>query len=88
MRSRKRIAALVASIGGGILVLGAAFMAWQIGPKNIIGMLRYDQRQDGALRVGDPAPDAELVALDGATRVHLLDRGANRPIVLIFGSFT
>jgi len=85
---KKRVAAISAAIVGGILVAGAAFLVWQIGPRNIMGMLRYDQRQDGALRVGDVAPDAELVALDGATRVHLLDRGANRPIVLIFGSFT
>ncbi len=72
------------------LVLAAAAVAavaW-IGPRNVIGMLRYDQRRAGALRIGDPAPDVVLVALDGSARVRLRDHVGQRPLVLIFGSFT
>jgi hypothetical protein len=58
------------------------------GPRNLIGMLRYDQRQEGTLKVGDRAPDVGLLALDGATLVRLADRLAGKPTVLIFGSFT
>jgi hypothetical protein len=51
--------------------------------------LRYDQREEGALRVGDAAPDVALVGLDGSTRVQLRERlAAGRPLVLVFGSFT
>jgi peroxiredoxin len=51
-------------------------------------MLRYDQRQQGKLRVGDPAPDVEILELDGTTPVSLSKRVAGRPCVLVFGSFT
>lgn len=71
----------VASVGAVTHLVG--------GPRNLIGMLRYDQRREGALRVGDVAPDATLTALDGVTRVSLLaGAGAGRPTVVIFGSFT
>ncbi len=73
-----------------LVVAAVGVMTYMIGgPRNLIGMLRYDQRQEGTLEVGDPAPDAELTALDGSTRVALLagsDR--SRPTVVIFGSFT
>jgi hypothetical protein len=72
------IAALVAA--------AAAFAVAKIGPRNVIGMIRYDQRRDGDLKVGDRAPAAMLVALDGASRQPMLAGG--KPAVLIFGSFT
>ena len=76
-------------IGIGLLVVaGAAVAVAMIGPRNVIGMLRYDQRQEGALKVGDPAPDVVLTALDGSTQVHLRDRIGPRPVVLILGSYT
>jgi hypothetical protein len=58
------------------------------GPSMLLGMLRYDEREEGTLRVGDLALDVELTALDGATRVGLLADRGDRPRVLIFGSFT
>ena len=42
----------------------------------------------GKLKVGESAPDARLVALDGATRFHIRERNNGRPLVLVFGSFT
>ena len=85
MRLWKKIAIGVAAVA--LLALGA--VTYMIGgPRNLIGMLRYDQRQEGTLRVGDRAPDVSLLALDGATPVRLSERLAGKPTVLIFGSFT
>ncbi len=77
-------------IGLGVVALLAlcGFTYMIGGPRNLIGMLRYDQRQEGTLKVGDRAPDVGLLALDGATPVRLADRLAGKPTVLIFGSFT
>jgi hypothetical protein len=70
------------------IVLLAAVVVAKIGPRNIIGMIRYDQRRDGDLKVGDRAPDAMLVGLDGKRNVPLLRDRGGKPMVLIFGSFT
>ena len=73
----------------GLLLVGvAAAAAYFIGPRNIIGMLRYDQRKEGDLKVGDRAPDVTLVGLDGSNDVHLRDHIGAKPLVLIFGSYT
>lgn len=71
-----------------LVITGAGVMVAKIGPRNVIGMIRYDQRRDGDLKVGDRAPAAMLVALDGKSQAPLFDAGANKPTVLIFGSFT
>ncbi len=71
----------------GLLMLAGIGAAVVIGPRNLIGMARYDTRRERTLAVGDRAPDVELVGLDGG-RVHLLDRLGPKPTVLIFGSFT
>lgn len=71
----------------------AAFIGLSIvagGPRDAYGMLRYalPHMHRGSLHVGDDAPDALLVALDGAGRFHLRERVGKRPLVLIFGSYT
>ena len=38
--------------------------------------------------MGDQAPDVALVALDGSTRVRLRDHVGERPLILVFGSYT
>ncbi len=74
---------------GALAVLAVGAMTYMIGgPRNLIGMLRYDQRQEGSLKVGDPAPEVALLALDGTTPVKLSERLGGKPTVLIFGSFT
>jgi hypothetical protein len=74
---------------GAVVVLAVGAMTYMIGgPRNLIGMLRYDQRQEGSLKVGDPAPEVALLALDGTTPVKLSERLGGKPTVLIFGSFT
>ena len=76
----------------GLAVLAVAALAgftYMIGgPSMLIGMLRYDEREEGTLQVGDLAPDVELTALDGTTRVGLLADRGDLPRVLVFGSFT
>jgi cytochrome oxidase Cu insertion factor (SCO1/SenC/PrrC family) len=72
-----------------VLLLGAvAIVVLRFGPRNVLGMIRYDQRQEGSLRVGDLAPDVELVAPDGARRLRVKDLIGGKPLVLVFGSYT
>lgn len=75
----------------GVLAAAAAAVAaalFLIGPRNVLGMLRYDQRREGDLAVGHPAPDVSLVSLDGRTRTRLREHAGDRPFVLVFGSYT
>ena len=80
-------------IAGGVLavlVLGGLTLAAGPHPRDWWGMVRYalPRMHKGDLKVGDPAPDAMLVSLDGAERVPLRGRVAGKPLVLVFGSFT
>ena len=79
----KRAAIAIAAI----VVLAAGFVVWQIGPRNIIGILLYDQRREGILKVGDAAPDVALERLEGGDE-HLARSFGGSPLVIIFGSFT
>jgi len=71
-----------------LILVAVAYAAYEIGPRNIIGMLRYDQRREGDYKVGDKAPDVVLKSLDGKSDVRLLDALRGKPLVLIFGSYT
>lgn len=71
-----------------LLLVAGGVLAWQIGPRNILGMLLYDQRRDGDLSAGDHAPDVTLVKLDGTGTTCLSELVGGQPLVLIFGSFT
>jgi len=82
-RTKKALVTVAALLVAG----GAAFVGW-MGPRNVIGMLRYDQRVEGQLRVGDVAPDVELVGLGEGRREKLSAYIGQQPLVLIFGSFT
>jgi hypothetical protein len=74
---------------GVLAVLAVAGLIYMIGgPRSLIGMLRYDQRREGDLKVGDRAPDVSLVSLDGKTPVRLSSEIGGKPTVLVFGSFT
>jgi hypothetical protein len=42
----------------------------------------------GSLQVGDPAPDFTLPTLHGERRVTLSSEYREKPVVLIFGSYT
>ena len=71
-----------------LIFIGLSLMAGS--PKDAFAMVRYalPHMHRGKLRVGDDAPDALLVALDGSTKFHIRERTAGRPLVLVFGSFT
>jgi hypothetical protein len=85
MRLWKKIAIGVGAVA--LLAMGG-FTYMVGGPRNLIGMIRYDQREEGRLKVGDKAPDVTLLALDGKTPVKLSERLGGKPTVLVFGSFT
>lgn len=72
----------------GAVVLVVSVFVWRIGPKNVYGMLRYDQRREGDLAVGHAAPDVSLYALDGRSRVRLAEEIGEKPLVIVFGSYT
>jgi hypothetical protein len=87
--TRKRLLKRILLGLAAVVVLAVGGMTYMIGgPRNLIGMLRYDQRQEGSLRVGDRAPDVTLYALDGKTPVRLAQELGGKPTVLVFGSFT
>ncbi len=71
-----------------LALVAGSVMVYYMGPRNIIGMLRYDQRREGNLKVGDRAPDVSLVALDGSGQTNLLSHLARKPLIVIFGSYT
>lgn len=60
------------------------------GLRGAYGMVRYalPHMHRGTLKIGDDAPDASLLALDGATRFHIRERTGTRPLVIVFGSYT
>lgn len=69
-------------------VVGLSVMAG--GLRGAYGMVRYafPHMHRGDLKVGDWAPDASLLALDGSSRFHIRERIGKRPLVLVFGSYT
>jgi hypothetical protein len=75
-----------------VLLVGAfAFFSYMAGsPKDAYGMIRYalPHMHRGNLKVGSDAPDARIVSLDGVNRFHIRERTGDRPLVLVFGSFT
>jgi hypothetical protein len=80
-----------------LAVLGVLLVAVFIGlsvmagsPKDAYGMVRYalPHMHRGKLHAGDDAPDAQVLALDGKQRFHLRERMQQRPLVLVFGSYT
>ena len=79
-------------LGLAVLVVGALIGLSVLAgsPKDAYGMVRYalPHMHRGTLQVGDDAPDARLVSLDGTSTFHIRERTNGRPLVLVFGSFT
>jgi len=76
-----------------VLILGIAYAGLSYmmgGPRDVYGFLRYalPQWRRGALRVGDTAPDFQLYTTNGNETFRMSERRGNRPMVLIFGSYT
>ena len=59
-------------------------------PKAAAEIERIFQRETGSVQQGDPAPDFRLPYLPGHGEGHvrLSERFAERPVALIFGSYT
>ena len=81
---------IAAGFGGLLLLVFIALSVLAGSPKEAYGMVRYalPHMHRGNSRVGDEAPDARVLALDGTQRFHIRERLNQRPLVLVFGSFT
>jgi hypothetical protein len=81
---------IIGGFGLVLLVLAVGLSIFAGSPKDAYGLVRYalPHMHRGTLRVGDDAPDARLVALDGVRHFHIRERTRQRPLVLVFGSFT
>lgn len=55
--------------------------------EELAAMEKYGRRSEGLLAEGDPAPDLALWALDGG-RSQISDFYQDKPLVLVFGSYT
>jgi len=76
---------------GALVVIAFIVLSVMAGsPRDALYMVRYafPHMHRGNLRVGDSAPDARLLALNGTDRFHIRERTGAKPLVLIFGSFT
>jgi hypothetical protein len=68
---------------------GAFFVARREAQKRAyIKLGKYDIRSEGILQVGDLAPDLELERLDGTGKVRFSELHGEKPLVLLFGSYT
>ncbi len=90
--ARKKKILMWIGISFGLLLIAAGVVLSKMAgsPKDALYMVRYafPHMRRGNLKVGDSAPDARLVALNGTDRFHIRERSAGKPLVLVFGSFT
>lgn len=75
--------AVLVVLGG--LAVGGYFYALQ---KAWIRYNEHDIRSEGLLTVGDLAPDLELASVDGSGSLHLSELYREKPLVVVFGSYT
>lgn len=77
------------AVAGGPESIGA-FMAHVPGPAFMVMPFKtlWDAERGGTLNVGDAAPDFDLATADGGGRVRLSSFRDERPVVLVFGSYT
>jgi hypothetical protein len=69
--------------------IGSFFVARREAMKRgYVKLGKYDIRSEGILQVGDLAPDLELERLDGSGKVKFSQLHSDRPLVLLFGSYT
>ena len=78
------------SLGALVVIAYIVLSVMAGGPKDALYMIRYalPHMHRGNLKVGDSAPDARLLALNGIDHFHIRERTGAKPLVLIFGSFT
>ena len=71
----------------------AEFSEWIVGGKKpIMAVVPFQplwaQARGGDLEIGDMAPEFDLETTDHSQRVRLSDFRGDRPVVLVFGSYT
>jgi hypothetical protein len=78
------------SVGALVVIAFIALSVMAGSPRDALYMVRYalPHMHRGNLKIGDTAPDARLLALNGTDRFHIRERTAGKPLVLVFGSFT
>ena len=87
MRPRLRFIVTVLAIVA--VCTGSFFVARREAMKRgYVKLGKYDIRSEGILQVGDMAPDLELERLDGSGKVRFSHLHSDRPLVLLFGSYT
>lgn len=87
----KRFLKWTVGIAFGLVALAFIGLSVMAGsPKDAIGMVRYalPHMHRGKLKVGDDAPDARLLAVDGTSHFHIRERTGKRPLMIVFGSYT
>jgi len=81
---------IVMAIGFTLLLAVLAGVAFYLDvPRFVVGIIEYGgQAREGDLVVGDAAPSVTVFALDGESSQPLDSYIGDKPLVLIFGSFT
>ena len=77
-------------VAGAVIVI-AAIGAWgyyEAMKRAWIRYNEYDIRSEGSLAVGDLAPDLELASADASGPKKISDLYREKPLVLVFGSYT
>ena len=81
LKRRKAIACLLA-------LAGLVALAQMAEAQRQRGRRKGDFRVPDKIKVGDTAPDFRLKSLDGKQTVELSSFKGDKPVVLIFGSYT
>ena len=86
MRTKKVLA------GFGLLagtILAGTIIVGQVSPRVVIkDVVIKEMRREGSLKVGDVAPDFHLTERDGVAQVRLSSFKTQKPVALVFGSYT
>ena len=87
MRKPSRKVLTAVALGVSVIALGGLAYMYAV-RKAWIKYNKYDRRADGRLRVGDAAPDLDVVMYDGSSARLSSLWGDGKPLFLVFGSCT
>lgn len=83
-----RINMSVLAVGLGLTLMASVLLAQDRAGRSRGGRPRDARPREGKLKVGDVAPNFTLASLDGKRKVTLSEYRGERPVALIFGSYT